>query len=73
MPHQTADVIALILALVVAVVVVATAVTLLAVELLHPDQDTIGAAEAIGRIVSVLIAALVGYMAGRAAKPNGGS
>lgn len=71
MPRQTADVVALILAVVVAVVVVATAVVVLYIEVTKPDQDHVGATEAISRIVSVLIAALVGYMAGRGVK-NGG-
>jgi hypothetical protein len=65
MPHQTADVIALILAVVVAIVVITTTLALLYIEVTHPDQDTISAADAIGRIISVIVAALVGYMAGR--------
>lgn len=72
MPRQTADVIALILAIVVAVVVLLTAVALLYIEVTHPDQDTGKAADAIGRIISVLVAALVGYMAGRVTKNGNG-
>ena len=70
-PRQTADLIALILSIVVAVVTVLTAITLLYIEVTHPDQDTGSAAEAISRILSVLIAALVGYMAGRRVNGNG--
>ncbi len=65
MPRQTADVVALILAVVVAVVVVATALSILYIQITTPGQDVSRAADAIGRIVSVIVAALVGYMAGR--------
>ena len=65
MPRSTADTIALILALVVSIVVVATALAMLYIQITNPGQDVVGAADAIGRIVSVIIAALVGYMAGR--------
>lgn len=68
MPTQTADVVALILAIVVAIVVVLTASALLYIQITNPTQDTSEAADAISRIVSVLIAALVGYMAGRGTK-----
>lgn len=65
MPRQTADLVALILAVVVAVVVITTALALLYTTFAHPGQDTSYAAEQISRIISVLVAALVGYMAGR--------
>lgn len=65
MPRQTADLIALILAVVVAVVVLATAVTLLYLKVTRPAQDTGMAADSIGRLVSVLVGALLGYMGGR--------
>lgn len=65
MPRRTADVIALVLALVVALVVLLTTVTLLWLKVTNPSSDTGQAADAIGRITSVLVAALVGYMAGR--------
>ena len=65
MPRQTADVVALVLVGVVAAVVIPTACTVLVVTVSHPEQDVSNAAEAIGRIVSVLIAALVGFMAGK--------
>lgn len=71
MPRQTADLVALILAGVVALTVLGTAVVLLYVEIRSPDQDTSGAAEAISRIISVLVAALVGFMAGRRVNGNG--
>ena len=65
MPRQTADLIALILAVVVALITVATALALLFIELTHPEQDTSVAGDFVGQVVSVLVAALVGYMAGR--------
>ena len=73
MPRQTADVIALILAIVVAVVVVATAFAILYLKLIHPEQEAYEAIDAISRIISVLVAALVGYMAGRSRNGNGHS
>ena len=68
--RQGADTVALILAVVVAVVVIATTAAVLYIKVTHPDQDTMSAVEAIGRIVSVLVAALVGYMAGRRVNGN---
>lgn len=65
MPRQTADLVALILVLIVAAVVIPTALTTLYVVVTEPEQDVTRAADAIGRIVSVIVAALVGYMAGR--------
>jgi hypothetical protein len=67
--RQTADLVALILAAVVAVVVVITALAALYVAVFHPQQNVEGAFDFISRIVSVLVAALVGFMAGR--KVNG--
>ena len=65
MPRQTADVIALILACVVAIVIVLTTLTLLYLSVTGSIASTGFAADAISRFVSVIIAALVGYMAGR--------
>ena len=65
MPRNTADTVALILTGVVAIVTVITAMALLYVSIVSPGQDITRAAEAVSRILSVLIAALVGYMAGR--------
>lgn len=65
MPKQTADLIAIIFALVVAFAVVTTTAALLWIKLTRPAQDTLYAAEVVSRFVSVLVAALVGYMAGR--------
>lgn len=71
MPRETADLVALILATVVAFVILATTVVLLYVAVTGSDQDTGFAAEAISRFVSVIIAALVGYMAGRRVSGSG--
>jgi hypothetical protein len=65
MPRQTPDLVALILTLVVAIVVVATVLAMIYILLTNPTQDISRAADAIGRIVSVIIAAVVGYLAGR--------
>lgn len=65
MPKNTADTVALILAGIVAVVTITTALALLYISITNPGQDLARAAEAISRIISVLVAALVGYMAGR--------
>ena len=67
------DQVALILTLTVAVVVIGTAMVVLILEVLRPQQDHAAATEAIGRIVSVLVAALVGYMAGRATANGNGN
>jgi hypothetical protein len=72
-PKKTADLVALILAVVVAVVVILTAVTLLWISVNNPQQDIVGAADAIGRIVGTIVAALVGYMAGRATANGNGA
>lgn len=65
MPRQTADTIALILTVTVAIVVVATTVAVLFVSVTHPEQDTARAADAVGRIISVVVAVIAGYLAGR--------
>jgi hypothetical protein len=70
MPRQTADLVALILTVVVAVVVIATAFSLLYLELTGQGGGNLRAAESVSRITSVLIAALVGYMAGRQQSPK---
>ena len=71
MPRQTSDLIALILTVVVAIVTVATALSILYIAITHPDQDTSKAADAIGRIISVVIAVIAGYIAGRRINGNG--
>ena len=63
--RNTANTVALILAVVVAVVVLLTTVGLLWLQITRPGTDTAYAAEQISRIVGVLVAALVGSMAGR--------
>lgn len=65
MPHRTADVIALMLASAVFIVVVSTTLALLYVRLTDPTADPTEAATTIGRLVEVIVAALIGYMAGR--------
>jgi hypothetical protein len=67
--RQTADLVALILASVVAVAVVGTVLVILWNELTVPEYDAGDAADGISKIISTLIGALVGYMAGR--KVNG--
>lgn len=71
MKRTTADVVALVLVFIVAVVVISTVITLLYIALTNPQQDITSAADAIGRIISVIVAALVGYMAGRRINGNG--
>lgn len=65
MPRQTADLVALILVITVAIVIITTTVALLYIAFTGSDTDTGYAADAISRFISVIIAALVGYMAGR--------
>lgn len=65
MPRHTADTIALILALTVSVTVILTTLALLWIKITNPGQDTTPASDAISRLTSVIVAALVGYMAGR--------
>jgi hypothetical protein len=68
---KPADWVALIFAIVVAIVVLATAATVLVIELRSPDQDTSKGAEAIGRLIGIMVALLAGYIAGRARNGNG--
>lgn len=70
-PRQTADLVALILAGIVAVVVILTAVALLYVQVTNPGQSVEEAGDFVSRVISVLVAALVGYMAGRRMNGNG--
>lgn len=66
MPRRTDDQVALLLTVSVCIVVIATSLATLYVTITQPEQDVTRAADAVGRIVSVIVAALVGYMAGRA-------
>jgi hypothetical protein len=50
---------------VVAVVTLLTALTLAYTKIVHPEINGDQAFDAMGRIISVLVGALVGYMAGR--------
>lgn len=63
---SVSDLIALILTVTVAITVVLTTLALVVTRLFNPEADLSNAADAIGRIVGTLVAALVGYMAGRA-------
>lgn len=65
MPRQTPDLVALILASTVAIVVISTTLALLYLRLTQPDADATPAAMSIGRLVEVIVAALIGYLAGR--------
>lgn len=65
MRRTTADTVALILASTVAIVVIATTLALLYLRLTQPSVDPTPAAMSIGRLVEVMVAALIGYMAGR--------
>lgn len=65
MPRSTADAIALILAVVVAIITLATAFAVLYIRVTNPEQDVVEAADAIGRIIGIIIAMLAGYIAGR--------
>lgn len=69
-PQNTADLIALILAGILGVVVITTTIALLYISATNPEQDIARAGEAIGRIIAVIVAALVGYMAGRRINGN---
>lgn len=65
MKRPTADIVVIILTVVVAVVVLATTFAVLYLRLVHPEQDPVPAADAIGRIVAVIVALLAGFIAGR--------
>lgn len=68
--RQAADLVALVLVSVVAVVIISTTIGLLFIAVTGSDADMGIAADAISRFVSVIIAALVGYMAGRGTAPR---
>jgi hypothetical protein len=65
MKRTTAELVVLILTVVVAVVVIATTLAVLFIRVTHPEQDVVPAADAIGRIVAVIVALLAGFIAGR--------
>ena len=73
MPRRTSDVIALMLTFAVVVVVIGTAAAILYISITHPEQDSTRAADAVGRILGVLVGAIVGYMAGRQIKNGNGT
>lgn len=71
--RQTADLVALMLAGIVAVAVIGTVLVILWNELTIPGYDASAAADGIGKIVSTLVGALVGYMAGRRVNGKNGT
>lgn len=71
MQRQTADLIAIILAVIVAIVVISTTAVVLWNVLTNPEYDPSPAADAIGKIVGILVVALTAYMAGRRINGHG--
>ena len=71
MHRQTGDLVALILASVVAVVIITTTLTMLYIAVTGSDADVSLASDAISRFISVIIAALVGFMAGQRVNGRG--
>lgn len=71
MQRPIGDLIALLLTGVVALAVGGTVLVLLWNELTIPGYNASDAADAMGKIISTLIGALVGYMAGKRSNGNG--
>lgn len=71
MRRSTADQIALLLTITVVVVVIGTALVILFITLTRPAEDVSETADAIGRILAVLVGVVAGYIAGRRINGNG--
>jgi hypothetical protein len=70
--RPTADLVVLFLAVVVGIIVIATVALLLISELVHPGTATYsGVVRSLSDVTNTLIAAIVGFIAGRGAKPGG--
>jgi Na+/H+ antiporter NhaA len=69
--RPTADLIVFALTALVIVVITATTVIFLIDEILYPDRNHAEVAMRIGQIISSLIAAIVGYLAGRGVNGKG--
>jgi hypothetical protein len=63
--RTTGDLLVLMIAGTVCVVVVGLATALIIVAFTRPEQDTAGAASAVGDVVNTLIGLLAGFLAGR--------
>lgn len=63
--RPTPDLIVLGLTVLVAIVLIAVTITLIVSEFWHPERDLGQLADRIATILSSLIAAIVGYLAGR--------
>lgn len=66
--RPTSELVVLVLATTVAVLLVASVVFVGVLEITHPDADTSGAISSITNTITLLVGAVVGYLAGRAAK-----
>jgi hypothetical protein len=55
----------------IATVVITTSVTVLVVETVHPEADTVDAMTLVGDTLAALIALLAGFLAGRTSSGSG--
>jgi hypothetical protein len=69
--RPTGDLLVLMIAGTICGVVVITMVTVLIVDIVHPNSDTSNAAKGVGDIVGALIGLLAGFLAGRQMPKNG--
>lgn len=66
--RPTPEVVVLVLATTVAILLVVSVVLVGVLEITHPESDTSGAVASITNTITLLVGAVVGFLAGRAAK-----
>lgn len=71
MKRSTADIIALILAVLVAVVVLMATAASLWIAINYPTDRVLVALDAVSKLINVLVGALIGFMAGRRLNGHG--
>ena len=64
--RSVVEIIAIVLTIVLAVVILGSGAAIAVIEVVHPKTDTSDGVDALGRVVSVILGALLGVLAGRA-------
>jgi len=64
--RNTPDLVVLAITLIIGFILVLSAISVLVLELVHPEADTIEIVRVEGEVLGVLVGALVGFIGGRA-------
>ena len=64
--HSAVDIVVIIFSLTVGIILVVSCLGILAMRLVHPEVDVTPGVSAMGRMVEMLVTALIGFVGGRA-------